>query len=228
MTTDRREFVQQMALGAAALTGLAAFPAHVAAAVGMAPASGSTETWDTSWTKKITGKHRAVFDIPEIESAYGVWRSQLWGMQMQEVFKVKPTDLSTVVVLRHNGISLAMQQTYWDKYGIGKAHNATHPVTMQATERNPALLSSTRGEIDAGFDALALDKAIERGTIVLACNLALDFDVAPVIAKADGVSQEEARKRARDYLLPGIIIQPSGGFAALLAQEAGCKYLRAS
>ena len=227
MTTDRREFVQKMACGAAALTGLSAFPAHVAAAVGMSPATGSAESWDTSWMKKITGKHRAVFDVPEIESAYGVWRSQLWGTQMQEVFKVKPADLSTVLVLRHNGVSLALQQAYWDKYGVGTATHATHPVTMQATDRNPALLSSARGEIDAGFDALALDKAIARGTIVLACNLALD-DLVPTVAKADGVSEDEARKRVRGYLVPGVIVQPSGGFAALLAQEAGCNYLRAS
>ena len=24
------------------------------------------ETWDTSWTKKVTGKHKAMFDVPEI------------------------------------------------------------------------------------------------------------------------------------------------------------------
>ncbi|HYD53754.1 MAG TPA: hypothetical protein VEA99_14050 [Gemmatimonadaceae bacterium] len=228
MTTDRREFVHQVALGAATVAGLTALPARVAAALGVAPGLPAAEEWDTSWMKKVAGKHRAIFDIPEIESAYGIWRSQFWGMQMQEVFKAKPADLSTVIVLRHNGIELAMQQPYWDKYGVGKAHNATHPATQQATERNPALLASARGEIDAQFDALALPKVIERGSIVLGCNLAMEFFVVPKIAKVDGVSVEEARTRARGYLVPGVTLQPSGVFAALMAQEVGCKYIRAS
>lgn len=228
MTTDRREFVQRVALGAAAVTGLTALPMHVASALGMTPGMASSEKWDTTWTRKITGKYKAVFDVPEIESSYGVWRSQLYGLQLQDVFGAKPTEVSSVLVLRHNGIVLAMQQDYWSRYGIGKSHNATHPVTLQATERNPALLSSARGEIDAQFDAFALDRVIANGTTVLACNLALDFDVVPVIMKAENVSQEEARKRARDLLIPGVILQPSGVFASLLAQEAGCKYLRAS
>jgi hypothetical protein len=229
MTTDRREFVQRVALGAATLTGLTSFPSDIASALGMPQSASSAETWDTSWTKKLTGKHKAVFDVPEVESALGVWRSQFWPSQVKDAFPdTKPTDTSIVLVLRHNAIALAMQQSYWDKYGAGKTHHATHPLTQQSTERNPALLSSARGEIDKQFDDLALDKAISRGTIVLACNLALQFYAVPAIARVDGVTPEEAAKRARTYLLPGITVQPSGVFAALLAQEAGCKYVRAS
>ena len=39
---------------------------------------------------------------------------------------------------------------------------------------------------------------------------------------------EEARKQAIAFMVPGVILQPSGVFAALHAQDAGCKYLRAS
>ena len=37
-----------------------------------------------------------------------------------------------------------------------------------------------------------------------------------------------ARKQAIGYLVPGVILQPSGVFAAIRAQEAGATYLRAS
>lgn len=227
MRQGRREFFGQAAFGAAAVVGMSAIPANVASALGIVPEPASDD-YDLSWVKRITGKHRAVFDIPEVESAYGIWRSQFWGGQMQEVFRTDPKELSTVVVLRHNGILLAMKQNYWDAYGVGKESRATHPVTMQATERNPALLSSTRGEVPAQFDPLALDKVIESGAIVLACNVALEFYVVPKIAEREGVDTEEARKRARAYMVPGVVVQPSGVFAALVAQEAGCKYLRAS
>jgi hypothetical protein len=132
-----------------------------------------------------------------------------------------------VLVLRHNGIQLAMQQAYWDKYGIGKEKNVLHPVTQQGTDRNPALLASSRNEVPAMFDDAALDKFIGRGGLVLACNLALE-DVVEAIQKKDSGSSEDARKQAIALMVPGVILQPSGVFAALHAQDAGCKYIRAS
>ena len=42
------------------------------------------------------------------------------------------------------------------------------------------------------------------------------------------MSDEAARKQAIAALVPGVVLQPSGVFAALRAQEAGCVYLRAS
>jgi hypothetical protein len=120
-----------------------------------------------------------------------------------------------------------MQQAYWDKYAIGKEKNVLHPVTQQGTDRNPALLSSTRNEVPAMFDAAALDKFIGRGGVVLACNLALQ-DVVEAIQKKDNASEADARKQAIGFMVPGVILQPSGVFAALHAQDAGCKYIRAS
>lgn len=226
MAAGRREFIERVAVGAAALAGMTAIPTHVAAALGVAPL-GSPDV-DVSWMKRVTGKHRAVFDCAEIESGYGVWRATVWGNQMQEAFGAKPRDISAVLVLRHNALVLGMQQAFWDTYGIGRTHDATHPLTLQSTERNPALLSSSRGEIAAQYDALALDKAIDRGTIVLGCSLAMEMDVVPVIVKQDGISVEAARAKARSLLVPGVIMQPSGVFASLVAQDAGCHYLRAS
>ena len=49
-----------------------------------------------------------------------------------------------------------------------------------------------------------------------------------IIKKKDYVSPEEARKQAIAALVPGVILQPSAVFAALHAQDVGCKYLRAS
>jgi len=77
------------------------------------------------------------------------------------------------------------------------------------------------------FDDLALDKFIARGGIALACNLAFG-DMVDVVAKKDGGTPEAARKTALAALVPGVILQPSGVFAALHAQDVGCKYLRAS
>ena len=179
-----------------------------------------------SWVNRLTGKYRAIFDVPEIDSGYGVWRASIWGKQYQEVLGAKPNELSAVLVLRHTGIQLAMQQAYWDSYAIGKEKKVLHPVTQQGTDRNPALLASSRNEVPAMFDDVALDRFIARGGIVLACNLALQ-DVVEAIQKKENATESEARKQAIAFLVPGVILQPSGVFAALHAQDAGCKYIGA-
>jgi len=226
MTTTRRQFLDHLALGAAALGGLP-FALGAARTLDAAPVRRNPSEWDLSWVERLKGKHRTVFDVPEVESGYGVWRASVWAKQYQDVLGIPTDDLSSAVVLRHNGIVLAMQQPFWDKYGIGRTKKVTHPVTLKPTTRNPALLSSTRDEVPADYDAFALDKLLARGAVVLACDLALQDCIALIQAK-DKVSAEAARKQAIDMLVPGVILQPSGVFAVVRAQEAGCTYVRAS
>ena len=65
------------------------------------------------------------------------------------------------------------------------------------------------------------------GATVLVCTLALR-DCAVIVAETDRVTIEEADRRVRQMLVPGVILQPSGVFAAVLAQDNGCRYVRAS
>lgn len=225
MTHDRREFLERIATGAM----LATFPTSIDVLGALRSPSGSAtaEEFDLTWVNRVTGKYRAVFDVPEIDSGYGVWRASIWVKQYMDVLKASARDCSPVLVLRHHGIALAMTQAFWDKYGVAKENTVTHPVTQQGTDRNPALLSSSRNEVPAELDDVALDKYIGRGGIALACNLAFD-DMIQLVSKKDGTSGDAARKTALAGLVPGVLLQASGVFAALYAQDAGCKYLRAS
>lgn len=228
MPATRREFLDRLAVGAAALGGL---PMALGAATWPrddAPAPRAGAEWDVSWASRLRGKHKVVFDVPEVESGYGVWRASIWAKQYQDVLGTPARDLAAAVVLRHNGIVLAMRQPYWDEYGVGKERQVTHPVTSEPTDRNPVLLSSRRGEVPAELDPVALDQFLARGGVALACDLALQEYIMQPIQKKHGVSAEEARKRALALMVPGVILQPSGIFAVVLAQEAGCSYVRAS
>jgi hypothetical protein len=228
MSQNRREFLERLTAGAMLAT--VPFSPEVLRELGALQTKrpSEAEEFDLSWVERVKGKYRAIFDVPEIDSGYGVWRASIWIKQYGDVLHVAPTDMSPVVVLRHHGIALAMQQAFWDKYDVAKNNTVTHPITQQGTTRNPALLSSTRGEVPAELDAVALDKYISHGGIALACNLAFD-DMIELVTKKDGGTPESARKTAIAGLVPGVILQPSGVFAALHAQEAaGCKYLRAS
>ena len=228
MDTTRRDFLGKVAINAAVL---GAMPlsldfSSVSASTAAAGAQ-QGEKWDITWVNRLTGKHKAIFDVPEVESGYGVWRATIWQRQYQEVLGISAKELSAAVVLRHNGIVLAMKEEFWEKYGVGKAKNVLHPVTQQPTAKNPVLLSSAGGDVPAQFDAMALDKFMARGGVALACNLALQ-DCVELIKSKDGANDADARKQAIAYMVPGVILQPSGVFAAIRAQEAGATYLRAS
>lgn len=224
MTVNRRTFLGAAAVNAAAFASL---PAGLFADVpsDVTPVNASDE-WDVAWTNRLTGKYKAVFDNSEPESGYGVWRASAWAGQYRDVMKAAPGDIALAIVLRHNAIVLAMQNPFWDKYGIGASKKVTHPLTMEPTARNPALLDEKDG-IPEPFSNAGLRKQLDRGVVVLACNLALQ-DCIDLIRKTDKVDDAEARKRAIAYMVPGVILQPSGVFAVTRAQEAGASYVKAS
>jgi hypothetical protein len=226
MTTNRREFIER--LGATAVVGALPLTSLHASDL-LARHASPAGAWDMSWMAKVRAKpHKAIFDIPEVDSGYGVWRAGMWEPQHNEALGSKPADVITVVVLRHSGIALAFNQDYWAANKLGAAEHALHPITQQSTDQNPALLTSTNGGgVPAMVDGFVLPALLARGSVVLACNVALGFHAAGM-AKQNNISEDEALKRATAALLPGIKIQPSGVFACVAAQEAGCQYVRAS
>jgi hypothetical protein len=225
MEATRREFLGKVTAGAAVYSAMPlALALTACAAEGSNQAAGD---FDLSWPGKLTGKHKAVFDMAEIESGYGLWRGNAWAGQVQQYLAAAPTDVSLVTVLRHNAIYLAMDQAFWEKYGVGKAQSVTHPMTQQPTDKNPVLLGAADG-VPAPFDAAALPAQQAKGVVYLACNLAFNLDVVPLVERTDKVSTEEAAKVAKSHILPGVLLQPSGVFAATRAQEAGCTYVKAS
>jgi hypothetical protein len=225
-TANRREFLGQIA-GSTALFGALPLLDMTSPDAMLHATHAAADEWDMSWTKRVTGKHKAVFDVPEIESGYGVWRSSVWMEQYKAVLGATDKDLNTILILRHNGIALAMKQAFWDEYGVGKAKNVIHPLTAQPTDRNPALLGERDG-VPQPFASFALDKFLARGGIVLACDLAFNLDCVPQVKAKHNLDDAGARKRALEGLVPGVILQPSGVFAAVRAQQTGAVYVRAS
>lgn len=244
MTTPRRDFL--LHAGAATLASLAIAPSASATTHDAAsPATSELDTlragmdawergdstaqppqapaWDTSWTQKVTGKHKAMFDVPEIEGGAGVYRASIWGRQFTDVLKLQPGDISTVIVIRHSAIPLAMNQDFWASYDVGKEFKIKND-SGKTQKLNPVL--ATPGAENTGFTAFQLDKQIAAGAIVLGCNLAFG-GIVSLVAKKDKLKNAEARTKALTYLVPGVILQPSGIFANVMACEAGCAFVQA-
>ena len=62
-------------------------------------------------------------------------------------------------------------------------------------------------------------------TSLLACDLATR-NYSNVIARNFKLEQRAVYEELKANLVPGFILQPTGVYAALRAQEAGCAYLR--
>jgi hypothetical protein len=242
MTTPRRDFLRYASLGAAAL---ATFPALAEAepirrdwrreraeqlaelaeleAADQPPAQPpAAQQWDTSWTAKITGKHRAMFDVPDVDGGVGVFRAGIWGRQYTDVLKLQPADLSTVIVLRHGGIPLIMTNEFWTTYDVGKEAKIKNE-KGKTQKLNPVLADP---EAKGPGSPYTLDKLIAAGAIALGCNMAFR-SVVSLVEKKDKLKGAEARTKAMSMILPGVILQPSGIFANVMAEEAGCHFVRA-
>jgi hypothetical protein len=226
METSRREFVERLT-GGAVMLGAVPFafnePFHEVPPLVNPP----FQNYDMSWTSKVTGKNKAVLDVPEIDSGYGVWRAGITKKQLMDAMKVPTTDVSMVLVLRHNGIFLAMNQAFWDAFGVGKAQKATNPTDGKPIDKNPGLLDAKSG-LPAKFDGLSIPQFIANGGIVLGCDLAFNLDIVPMLQGRDKSTEAAAHAAGMKYLIPGITLQPSGVFAAIRAQQIGCTYVRAS
>ncbi len=223
MSGDRREFVGSvLGLGMASLVGRldgrSLGPAGVA--------SPSDSPWDVSWAGRITGKHRAVFDNTEISMGLGLLRPLIWMKDYAEVYGATPADMNGVVVLRHNAIWMIMNDEFWDHHHVGADLKIMNPGTKTPIRRNPFFGPNIIGLPPALADD-SLKKVLASAT-VLACNLAFTLNVVEQVKAQTKLDDAKAREMALAHVIPGVILQPSGVFAVLRAQEAGCQYLLAT
>jgi hypothetical protein len=228
MSNPRRRFLGW--LGSASLLGVVSTPsiAHAGRARGPlqpdAHALPIAETWDMTWTTRVTGKYKAVFDSPEAHSGAALFRAVAWREQYKEVYGAEPVDTSAVVVLRHMGFYLAMTDEYWARYEAGKQLKERDAKGKKWAKANPVGAASAA---DASAAKYALHNFIAAGGTVLACGWSFG-GAASTVASVDKLERDAARARAKELLIPGVILQPNGIFAALRAQEAGCSYVLAS
>jgi hypothetical protein len=218
----RREF-----LGTIATTGLmTAFPSvALSAEEREAAIQPIDDTWDVSWAGRLRGKARAVFDSPRVSEGGALYRAIMWRDQYVAVFGGSKADLTPVVVFRHEAIPLIMDDAHWEHIGVGKDLGFKDPKTKKWSKKNP--FSAAPADASEGAKKFTIPSFIAEGGVVLACQLAFAGIVSQYKEK-DKLSQDEADKKARSHILPGVILQPSGFFAVLKAQDEGCKYMMGS
>ncbi len=225
VNSSRRKFIANVAGSATALAA-AGLATPELFAQGAAPAPQGA--WDMSWIDRLThAKHKMVFDAPWMAEGMALNNAITWLNGYSEVYKTTDADMGAVLVFRHKGLPLVLNDEVWALLTYGEDEKITDPATSATTKRNPFLKAAGgRGGVSLmpGGDVESL---IARGAIVIACNQALMRHVGPY-SKAAGISRDQAQQKLIDSLVPGVIRMPSGVFATSRAEEAGCQFLRSS
>ncbi|MEO7998175.1 MAG: hypothetical protein ABI852_12060, partial [Gemmatimonadaceae bacterium] len=210
MSTSRRDFLNWVGVSSA-LAATASFAKTEALAAQQAkPAEGSK--WDMSWTDRVNGKYKAVFDGPSMSEGGAMFRACIWRDQHKDVYGTERKDASAVLVLRHAAIELIMNDKYWDRFEVGKTEKWKDSKGKKWIKTNP--IGSADPAMTGAFKEYNLADFMKSGGIVLACNMAFSSVIANY-RKKDKLSQADGTKAAKEDIIPGIILQPSGIFAAL-------------
>lgn len=213
--SDRRKFIAQAAAFAAAPSLLAQSPSRP---VVQSPA------WDLTWLDHLSAaKHKAVFDATMITGGLAMGHVDLYLRNYHEIYNTDEKDMRAVLVIRHEAVPMFLNDAFWVKYQLGTKLRLNDPSTGAATTRNYFASGGTHPVADLA----TLEQLHSRGVIILGCNKAL-MSVAQIMAQQDGQPVAAVQAEARAAVLPFVTLQPSGIFAVMRAQEAGCQYVRST
>jgi hypothetical protein len=239
--TPRREFLGQLAASAIVLAGTACAtpatgaqttPSPAAASEGAArpPKPDEPTHWDDSWSGRLVAKHKAVFDMPEVNDGEAIYHAGMWIGGTREALAPAPGDIQAVIVIRHAAVVLAFSDAIWAKYELGKERKVKDDATGKWAVRNPYAAPAPRSSNDSSTKASGADEPgsdlawfARNGHVLLACDVATR-GMSYILAKKVKGEQSAIYQELKVNLLPGVILQPSGIYAVHRAQEAGCTY----
>jgi hypothetical protein len=209
----RRDFLQLAATAAAVGIGVALPAATTSAA--------TTEATDfTRWLDSISGTQRVVLDVREPNDGMAIAWAWVYLFTGPQAYGVKESDLGTVMVLRHNAIPFALEDSMWKKYKLGEYFKINDPKTSAPAVRHPYYTTP----VDPDVADMTLKNHLERGVKVAACDMAIHY-FSGKIASQMGLKHEDVKKDWMAATLPKIAHAPSGVVACQGAVANGCSYV---
>jgi intracellular sulfur oxidation DsrE/DsrF family protein len=180
---------------------------------------GSTDASFEAWLKQIKGKHRQIFDAPRENDGMAFAWSRVFLMTNSSL-GVPDSEITTIVMLRHDAIPLAMNHPLWEKYKFGDFYHVHDKGTKNPATHNPYYMPKS-GELMR--DNFAMDALMKDGVMFAACDMALTV-YSGMFAEKMKMDPAEVKKEWVAGLVPGVHVVPSGVVAINRAQEHGCTY----
>ncbi len=223
--TQRRDFIKRASLIAAGTLAATRLDAQGGAtdAATPSPSPAAPSDWDMSWTERVTGKHRMVFDMPEVAEGMSLHHARSFFHGYAETLGLTDADLSAGLVVRLAAVPVVLDDVMWAD-GHFAGDTLKDPVGGEPAKKNPFIRTPADARHRLTWPDGALDDLMGRGMIVLVCELAFNNTVGQV-ARRKEITRQEARELVTRNLLPGVIRMPSGVFATCHAQSLGCGVL---
>jgi hypothetical protein len=180
-------------------------------------AAQNPQGWDLSFLDRLTGKHKQVFDLMDLETGLVVVKN--WYEAHESVFGLKHPDVNGLVAIAGKGFPVNASDALYQKYPIGELWKVNDLATGKPAVRNPFLAGDGRG-LQAGAGVRPLQA---RGALFWMCNFALQM-VSARIGNAVQRPPAEIYPEVRAGLNPGVIVVPAHTMLLGLAQERGFSY----
>lgn len=201
MSVHRRGFLASMST----LAGIAALRP------GASLSAQAAQGWDMSWLDGLTGKHKQVFDLGDVEVGLRVVMN--WLDAWQNVYGLKHPDINAVIGIASRAFPINAGDELYRKYPIGEMWKVNDPDTGKPATRN----------IFAEGGQSKVRPLQARGATFWMCNNAL-VNMSGRIGTAVGKPAPEVYTDLRAGLLAGVIVVPAHTMLLGLCQERGCTY----
>src|ERR1043166_28342 len=217
---DRRTFLEQVGVASAAIIGAASLPPRPAIAATTGTTGGE---WDVSWLNALKpASYRAVIDANVLEEGYAADLASGLLNDFLEVHGASGDQVRIVIVARRGGTPLVLGDALWNSFPISEDVKLSDSGNAPY-RRNPYYRA--RPGASAQSSATKLETLQQRGVILLVCNVAAT-NWSRRLAEVAKRDVEEVKKEVYANFVPGTIVVPSGVFALMRAQNAGCAYMR--
>ena len=171
-----------------------------------------------AWVEKINGKHKILFDVLKTDSIFLTFSRNF--LDSNNEMGISDSEQNVVVIMRHIGIILALNDAVWSKYKLGDTFDVKEDATKEPAVRNMYWDPKKSDSLPADKSIQSLQK---RGVMFAVCESAID-NLSARIAQLRDLKKSEVKKDFFDGVLPNFQIVPSGVWALGRVQEKGCGY----
>lgn len=204
---ERRSFLSRLALGAAAFGSAFALPttAHAESSRSIA---GHPED---AWLDDMKGMHKIIYDGVTADNGFNGWfyaRNFLTANALG--YKMKDSDCSVVVSVRHFSTVYGFNDAMWAKYALGEMVKLTDPATSKAPVKN---LHAGEAKELAG-----------RGIQLAVCGLATSFFAGEIAKKLGATAADIEKELKANLVVAQARMVPAGVVVVSRAQEHGFTY----
>ena len=217
--TDRRRFIAQLGAAASAM----ALDAEEMRAMERGAERADDGKWDTSWIERVErAKYRVVFNASDVSDGAALAYASTFLDHFREVHGTNDGDTRAVIVFRRRGTPMVFGDALWDRYEIGAEANVDDRRAGGKARRNVFWKPAPGASPESASSTL--ESLAARGLVSLVCNISIG-SWSHGFAERSKRDVEEVRREVLAGLVPGTIVVPSGIYALIRAQNAGCAYM---